>query len=314
MRVLAVDGGQSGIRIRCSDDPRTVEVAGVGRLEGDTVAQLADGVARAWREAAFGEVDRVVLGLTTAPSERTATERLGRLVAATTGAGEVWVADDAVTAHAGALSGGCGVSLVAGTGVACLALPDGGEPRILGGHGFLLGDEGGGFWIGRLGLAAVLRAREGRGPETGLAAAAQRRFGDLGGLHVRLHDAPRPVPEIAAFAPDVLEAAGAGDEAARGIVDDAADELATTAAAGAAWAAMEPVAVPVALGGRLLLQPTALRTALEARLRDAGPALAVRIADGSPLDGGLRLGLGADAGPYGRLVTVVAAPRSGVTA
>ncbi len=239
MRVLAVDGGQSGIRLRGSDDPRTVEVEGVGRLEGDTVAQLADGVARAWAQGAFDTPDRVVLGLTTAPSERTEAERLGVLVAATTGAREVWVADDAVTAHAGALSGGWGVSLVAGTGVACLALPDGGEPRILGGHGFLLGDEGGGFWLGRRGLSAVLRAREGRGPDTGLAAAARRRFGDLDDLHVRVHDAPRPVPEIAAFAPDVLEAAGRGDEVAREIVDEAAHELATTVTAGVAWAAGE---------------------------------------------------------------------------
>jgi N-acetylglucosamine kinase-like BadF-type ATPase len=313
MRVLAVDGGQSGIRLRVSDDPRTVEVPGVGRLEGDTVAQLADGVARAWHEAALGRPDRVVLGLTTAPSDRLAAERLGRLVATTTDAHEVWVADDAVTAHAGALSGGWGVSIVAGTGVACLALPDGGEPRILGGHGFLLGDEGGGFWIGRLGLAAVLRAPEGRGPDTRLAAAARRRFGDLADLPVRLHDAPRPVPEIAGFAPDVLEAA-AEDDVARAIVDEAADELATTVAAGAAWAATGSGAVPVALGGRLLVEPTALRSALEARLAGADPALAVRIADGSPLDGALRLGLGDDPGPYASLVTVVAAPRSGVRA
>jgi N-acetylglucosamine kinase-like BadF-type ATPase len=314
MRVLAVDGGQSAIRLRSSDDPRTVEVAGVGRLEGDTVARLSDGVARAWTEAAFGQPDRVVLGLTTAPSERTAAERLGRLVATGTGAHEVWVADDAVTAHAGALSGGWGVSLVAGTGVACLALPEDGSPRILGGHGFLLGDEGGGFWIGRLGLAAVLRAREGRGPDTNLAAAARRRFGDLDDLHVRLHDAPRPVPEIAAFAPDVFEAAAEGDEVARGLVDEAADELATTAGAGAAWATTGPAAVPLALGGRLLLDPTPLRMALEARLGGAEPALAVRIADASPVDGALRLGLGDDPGPYASLVTVVATPRSGVTA
>ena len=56
-----------------------------------------------------------------------------------------------MTSHAGALSLGWGVSLVAGTGVACLAVPAEGEPRIVGGHGYLLGDEGGAFWIGREG-------------------------------------------------------------------------------------------------------------------------------------------------------------------
>ena len=259
MRVLAVDGGQSGIRLRGSDDPRTVEVAGVGRLEGDTVAQLADGVARAWREAAFGQPDRVVLGLTTAPSERTAAERLGRLVAATTGAREVWVADDAVTAHAGALSGGWGVSLVAGTGVACLALPDGGEPRILGGHGFLLGDEGGGFWIGRLrprapccgrarGVAPTPAWRPRRGAAsatstTSTCASTTRR--------ARSPRSPRSRPTCS-------RRPAAGDEVARAIVDEAADELADHGRRGRRLGGeREPVAVPVALGGRLLLEPTA---------------------------------------------------------
>jgi N-acetylglucosamine kinase-like BadF-type ATPase len=312
MRVLGVDGGQSEIRLRASDGPRTFAVDGVGRLEGDTIGLVADAVARGFHEGGFGRPDRVVLGLTTAPADRADAERLGGLVATATGAAEAWVVDDAVTAHAGALSGGWGVSLVAGTGVACLALPEGGEPRILGGHGYLLGDEGGGFWIGRRGLAAALRAREGRGPATSLVAAAERRFVDLDVLPVRLHDAPRPVPEIAAFAPDVIQAAATGDAVAATIVAEAADELAITASAGVAWAGDD--AVPVALGGRLLADPTPLRAALEARLAAADPAPAVRSANGSPLDGAIRLGLGDDPGPYVRLVTVVAATPEGIRA
>jgi N-acetylglucosamine kinase-like BadF-type ATPase len=316
MRVLGVDGGQTGIRLRASDGDRTVEVDGVGRLEGDAVERLADAIARGFRQGAFAPPDRVVLGLTTAPADRAEAGRLGALVAASTGAAEAWVADDAVTAHAGALSGGWGVGLVAGTGVACMAMREGGEARILGGHGFLLGDEGGGYWIGRSGLAAALRALEGRGPATALTAAATRRYGPLDDLPARLHEAARPVPEIAAFTPDVLEAA-AGDPVAASIVDAAADELATTALAGVAWASGGSGAVPVvavALGGRLLAGPSILRTALEARLAAADPSPAVRQADGSPLDGALRLGLGTDPGPYHALVTIVVATRPGIPA
>ena len=106
---------------------------------------------------------------------------------------EVWLADDAVTAHAGALSLGWGVSVTAGTGVACLAVPPDGAPRVIGGHGYLLGDEGGAFWIGREGLRAVLRAADGRGPSTALAGPASQRFDGLDDLGARVHAADRPV-------------------------------------------------------------------------------------------------------------------------
>ena len=138
---------------------------------------------------------------------------------------EVWLADDAVTAHAGALSLGWGVSVTAGTGVACLAVPPDGEPRVIGGHGFLLGDEGGAFWIGREGLRAVLRAADGRGPATALAGPASQRFDGLDDLGARLHAAERPVDSIARFAPDVLAVAESGDAVASSIVEHAVDEL-----------------------------------------------------------------------------------------
>ena len=51
MRVLGVDGGQSGIRLRHSAEDRVVEVEGVSRGEGDVVAAVADAVARAGARA-----------------------------------------------------------------------------------------------------------------------------------------------------------------------------------------------------------------------------------------------------------------------
>jgi glucosamine kinase len=305
MRVLGVDGGQSGIRLRASDRERVLEVDGVSRGEGDIVAAVADAVAGGWRDGRFGTVDRVVLGLTTASPDIAGADRLCALVARATGAPEVWLADDAVTAHAGALSMGWGVSLVAGTGVACLALPEAGEPRILGGHGYLLGDEGGAYWIGRLGLNAALRAGEHRAPATTLRAAAAARFGHLEDLHVRLHDAQRPIREIASFAPDVLAAADDGDGAAHAIVVDAASELAATVVAGAIWCRETHPggagAYPAALGGRLLEPGTALRRELDAALVAGRAPLAPRTADASPLDGAILLGL-APAHRYGSLV------------
>ena len=126
-RVLGVDGGQSGIRLRHSSGDEVVEMEGVSRLEGDTVAAVAAAIASGWRASGFGPVERVVLGLTTAPTDADSRQRLCAQVGAATDAAEVWLADDSVTTHAGALSMGWGVSVVAGTGVACLAVPGAGH-------------------------------------------------------------------------------------------------------------------------------------------------------------------------------------------
>lgn len=303
MRVLGVDGGQSAIRVRLSDDERVVEVAGVSHGEGDVVAVVADAVFRGWRDAGSEAVDRVVLGLTTAPSGKADADRLCALAAAATGARHVLLADDAVTAHAGALSMGWGISVVAGTGVASLVLPEDGEARILGGHGYLLGDEGGAFWIGSRGLNAVLRAEDGRGEATALSAAAERTFGPLADLHVRLHEADRPVNAIAHFAPDVLGAAAAGDTVAAAIAEAAANELVLVLAAAAALAGGPDRNrdIPTALGGRLLAPGTELRRRLDDAIGRARLPLVPRSADATALDGAVLLGL-SPMNRYGTLV------------
>jgi N-acetylglucosamine kinase-like BadF-type ATPase len=300
LRVLAIDGGQSEVRALHSASARAATVDGVSRGAA-TDQRIAGAVLAAWRSLGSPAADRAVLGLTTAPQDADDALRLAEAVGTAIGANEVWLCDDSVTSHAGALSLGSGVSLVAGTGVACLVAPELGSPRVVGGHGYLIGDEGGGFWIGREGLRAALRAQEGRGPQTALTSLASSRFGDLAGAPVRLHDDDRAVNAIAQFSGDVLDAAGSDAQAAA-IVDAAAAELHGVIAAAVRFADTEG-SVAVALGGRLLLEPTPLRAALDERLAGE-PTIQPRTADGSPLDGAMLLGRQADPGRYAPLVHV----------
>ena len=249
-----------------------MELPGVSRQQTDVVVAVARSIADGWRELDCPPSDRAVLGLTTAPFDTAARDQLCALVAQATNAPEVWLADDATTSGIGGLAGRPGVSITAGTGVACLAVPRDGAPQIVGGHGYLLGDEGGGFWFGRRGLAAVLRAAEGRGPATALTERARQRFGDLTDVHVRLHDSDRPVDTIAQFATEVLDAAEAGDAVAMGIVDEGARELLSLARAALDLVSAEDA--EVALGGRLLIDQSLLRRRLESILEDALPVFA----------------------------------------
>jgi len=290
--VLAVDGGQSGLRAIHSIRDSRVEVDGVSRLEGDVIASVADRVVEAWRQLGSEPVDLAVLGLTTAPTDKAGLTRLSQLVATATDAREVWISDDTVTAHAGALGGEWGISLRVGTGVACLAVPpDDGVPVVIDGHGYLLGDDGAGYWIGREGLRAVLRSVDGRGGYTTLSQVAAERFGDLGDLHVRIHDLPRAVNEIGQFAQAVLTAAAEDDRVASIVITRAAGALAETvqAAVGATGVRGD---VPVVLGGRLLTRPSILRDRIVPAIHQVAPMAVVREALGSPLDGALSLGLG----------------------
>jgi N-acetylglucosamine kinase-like BadF-type ATPase len=308
-QVLAVDGGQSGIRIRHPAWAGDVELEGVSRLEGDIVASVAAAVGRAWLQSGSPVVDRCVLGLTTAPTDEPSQQRLCELVGTAVSASQVWLADDAVMAHAGALSMGWGVSVSVGTGVACMAAPREATPRIGGGHGYLLGDEGGAFWIGRAGIAAALRARERRAPATALTARVEDRFGGLGDLAERIYGLSRPIDAIARFAPDVLAVAELGDIAATTIVSAATGELATLLRAAVELIGPEPRDVPVALGGRLM-EGGLLRHHLEEALVSTVPQAVARPADGTPLDGALLLGSATDTGRYDTFVYRWAAPVS----
>ncbi|MBX3194273.1 MAG: BadF/BadG/BcrA/BcrD ATPase family protein [Schumannella sp.] len=299
---VGVDGGQSQVRLAIAGRDGVHVVEGVAHSDGDTVALVADGVAEAWHRARAvdDEPGRMVLGLTTMPADDSEAGRLAEAIAERTGAREVWLTGDAVTAHAGALPDGHGVVMVVGTGIACLAIDAAtGASRRVDGDGFLLGDAGASFWIGSRGIEAALRSADGRGQETSLDGAAVQRFGELDTLAARVHALDRPVNAIAHFASVVQEHAAAGDAVADRIIAAAAEEIARTVLAAAS--VVTPAPVPVALEGRAVADGTPLRARVVARLRDE-PGVRMVEAAGTPLDGACALAAGTARPGYERLI------------
>ena len=118
--------------------------------------------------------------------------------------GEVLVASDAAAWQVGAFAGGDGAVIALGTGAAVVAR-DRGVVTRLDGLGLLLGDVGGGAWIG---LQALRRAaRTDGGP---VHAAAIARFGPAAGWS-RLLGAADLAPRLAALVPDVVPPPGPAD-------------------------------------------------------------------------------------------------------
>lgn len=70
-----------------------------------------------------------------------------------------------------------GLALVAGTGAVAMRITARHCEKTVGGDGWLLGDDGGGFWIGREAVRIALRMADRRGGETALAALVGRELG-----------------------------------------------------------------------------------------------------------------------------------------
>src|SRR5881398_1673447 len=82
--------------------------------------------------------------------------------------GNFTVDNDARIALTGAIGFGAGVVVIAGTGSVAFGRNDAGDEARAGGWGPIIGDEGSAYGIARTAMAAILRAFDGRGPETKL--------------------------------------------------------------------------------------------------------------------------------------------------
>jgi len=299
--LLAVDGGQTGLRMALVREGRPVReaaAAGFSRGSGDDALAIATAVSEAHAALALDEpVARVCLGLTGAPARRDLQARLAAMISSRLDGADVALGPDMVTAHAGALAGEPGVVVAAGTGAVAFGLGPGGEAHRADGLGFLLGDDGSGFAIGRDGLRAALRAREARGPATVLEAAAEAFYGGLAGIAQRVYSSPAPVRDVAAFAPEVARAARAGDAVALGLWQQAARALAVTAAS-----VLERTGTSLlSHSGRLFSERELLLEPFLAAVAELCPGVELRPPRGDSLAGAVRLVHGG-LGPYAPLM------------
>ncbi len=180
---LAIDAGQSGIKVRHADAAGVSEWAGPGiRTDLPLLPQLArvmeDSVAAG---RTFGTVGLGVSGLTSEESDA------GYLLAAAVqhGVRVVHLAHDSITAYLGALGDDRGAVVASGTGVVTLAVGRTEVARV-DGWGYLIGDAGSGYWLGRAALDAVMRAHDGRGEPTALSEFALAEFPDLDRAYIEL--------------------------------------------------------------------------------------------------------------------------------
>ena len=224
--VVGPDGREHGRGITGGGNP-TTDPAGAAAAFGDALRTALSGV----------DVTRVtasVVGVAggsalRTPAVATHFDRVWTEAGLTCSPGYV---PDLEVAFAGGTPASDGAVLVAGTGAAAASLTDHRLTRTADGHGWLLGDDGSGFWLGREAVRATLRTLDAGGTPGALVDSVLRELdGDRTERpHDRVIQAVNSLPgvRLSALAPLVTAAYRTGDPQARSIVERAAAALLAT--------------------------------------------------------------------------------------
>lgn len=287
-RLLGIDIGGTRSRARlCTDGQVTAETDGPSA---SLPAAGRDGAQAALTKLLTGlplgqarPLDAICVG-SAGLSVPGAREFLAGQLAPLTRTGDVTIVSDVqlVLPAAGLTDG---VAVICGTGSVAVGSLAGRTVQI-GGWGYLLGDEGGGYWVVREALRVLLDRRDHDGPsgELGQDLLAATGCPDLAALHRMVYEQPHRPSGWARHANLVLDSA---DPAAAAIAARAADAVAALAAA-AAEELDPPASLPVVLAGGLLGN-AAFQTAARKAITRTPPGTEVTVLAGEPVAGAIRL-------------------------
>lgn len=219
---FAIDAG--GSRLRGYSSVTKKDYVGVGVSHTNSLAiDLAKNIV-AFIPSEILATELIVLSLAAIPQKSEDLELLASALYQRVTFNKLVVTSDT---KASSLGAGAQADMVIAVGTGITAAVNTADFQFeLSGLGYLIGDEGSGYWIGRQGLNAALKAVEGRGPKTKLTDSSLEFFQvESRNLADHLHQLPSPVGQIAAFTPYVLAAAESGDSQALFIIESAAKEI-----------------------------------------------------------------------------------------
>ena len=217
--MLVVDLGQSGSRVRL--DGQQID-SDRGKLNGESVVESLRAI---FQKLPKSKVDIAALACTGFNGIVSDPQPFFALCNEFFGAKKVAVIDDGLAGFVGALGGSNGVVLSIGGGVVSV----GGNNSHFAhrdGLGSTFGDEGGGFWLGKLGLTRALGIRQGRGDDQILLNAFKDQVLAYDALAVK--DVSDAASLAITSAKNLLAAADAGSPTAIAIRNEGASLLAQT--------------------------------------------------------------------------------------
>ncbi|MEV4951476.1 N-acetylglucosamine kinase [Paenarthrobacter nitroguajacolicus] len=285
--VIGLDIGGTktrGVRFH-NGSPVRDESAGSSNVQNVSRDVAAANLAELFGKIGGGHIDQVYAGAGGIDTDEDA-QALADLIAQHAPGARITVVHDSrlLLAAGGA---GTGVAVIAGTGSAAWGKNDAGEEARAGGWGYLLGDEGSGYWLGREAVRHSLRRmNQGLEPDR-LSRALLDSVGveEPGKLIALFHSPDTGRRYWAQQARLVVEAADAGDDISRALVEQAGRDLAELAEQAVRQLGLDG---PVILGSGLGMNVPRLQEAFKARLAQNG-ITDVRILQQDPVFGVPRL-------------------------
>lgn len=296
--VLAVDGGQSSTLALLADLDGTIRGSGRGGPSNhyyepggpERLARaLRDSTAAALNSAGCSatSVIQVCLGMTGAHPQA---EVIAQSLFPSAG---VQLYHDAVTALAGASVVQPGVIVIAGTGAVAYGRLDSGEEARSSGWGYLMGDEGSGYWIGVEAIRAACQASDGRGEPTALIQRIPEHLqvDDLRALHRQIYAHELSRSTIATLAAITAAAAQSGDAVAIRLLQRAGQELAQAAVAVITRLGQLETGLPIYNTGGVFRAGAPILDSFGAAIAARSPHSSIQAATFSPSVGTLLLAL-----------------------
>ena len=245
---LGIDGGQTSTKSILAD--ASGRVLGAGR--GGPAIHLKDGATRehargalyaaihqALRQAGLVDATEIAcafLGFSgVSGPEASAAKTYCEVVQEQFEVRSIFIDHDARTALAGAIPSMTGVIAIAGTGSIAFAMNAEGASARAGGWGYLLGDPGSAYEIGRQALAAVALAHDCGGPATLLSSLLLQALDIHNATEITqaVYRDASPKLRIAGVCSTVAAAAASGDKMAVSIFEEAGRGLGSMACAAA---------------------------------------------------------------------------------
>lgn len=198
------------------------------------------------------------------------------------------VQHDAMPALVGGSGQEAGIVLIGGTGSVAFGMNDSGEQCRVGGWGYMIGDEGSGYDIGRKALRAVMQGFDGRLPQTVLTKIVLERYG--------LQEPTELIPlvysdsftrdSVAGVTRSVFQAAESGDPVSLRLLQEAGDDLSELVNVLLHRLQFSQDSIPVVVTGGLFHKGSPLMQRVQERL---GTKVRVMFAERPPVAGAVRL-------------------------
>jgi N-acetylglucosamine kinase-like BadF-type ATPase len=278
-------------------NPFSVGFAEATRAIGEAISQ-----ARSAASQTDCRIARLMLSIAGA-ANRQMSDQFVHWALETNQADQVAIVSDVLPILAAGTPNCCGIALIAGTGSIAFGRNPDGRTKRCGGWGYLLGDEGSGYSVGRSALWHTLRDLESETlwhPDS-LTEAITRTLGvkSVSELTKAVYTNSDPRSLIASLSRVVAAVAENGERKAEEILDSAATELSELVARTAEFIDGNLAPIPLAVGGGFIVSSKRLQDHLREWLhRFKVECDMVLVTD--PLDGCIRL---ADPECAGTLVT-----------